>query len=700
MAVGGADVRSAARPGASSSRHYLRVALVVFAAYLVAGKLGQATTHIRSSNLGPVWPAYGVALASVVLFGARVWPSLIAAAFVVALSSPVGALTAAGQAAASTLAALTGGALLERFGFDRSLARLRDAITLMILGALVSAMVSASIGVLVLYATGVQAYNGIASAWLIYWLGDSTGVLLVTPLVLTMPMIRPSGIVSRGIEFGVLMACLTITCFLIFGDWELFPVKLHVLAFAVLPFVIWSAIRFAVPGVTLATLIVAAVATVETALGSGPFSQGTTFTNAILLDVFFAVLSVSGIMLAAVIAERERVEAERARLVREQVAHEAVRESEDKLRLILESTAEAIFGTDREGRCTFCNPACVRALGYDHADQLLGRDMHALIHYRYPDGRPYPVEECPKQAVFRTGTGVHVDDDVLWRKDGSSFPAECWVHPQFKGQRVVGAVVAFIDITQRKQAELQVASLREELVHLGRVAMLDALAGSLAHEINQPLTAVTANAEAALRLMAEVPPPLDELRAAVADIRSDNQRAGDVVHRLRTLLKRGVSRHEPFDVNGAVTEVVQLLKGSLVSRRVTIDVESRDDLPPILGDRIQFQQVLLNLLMNAADALQGVEPSQRRITLRSASRNPLALVQVIDRGSGLSDDEIARIFEPFYTTKPDGMGLGLAICRTIVQAHGGALDAERNPEGGMTFSATFRLAVESPAAAP
>jgi len=692
MTSAGADFADRERPVESSeTRRYLAATLIVFVAYIIAGKLGQATTHIRSSNLGPVWPAYGIALASMIVYGSQVWPVLGAAAFLVAWSSPVSWVTAAGQAAGATMAALTGSRLLDRVGFDRSLGRLRDAVQLMLIGALASAIVGATIGVSVLYATGVQAYDGIASAWLIYWFGDSTGVLLITPLALTAAHIHRSGISARPAEFSALMVSLTVACVLIFHDLQLFTVTLHVLAFAVMPFIIWAATRFGVLGVTLATLLVAAIATIETALGSGPFAQGTTFTRAVLLDVFFAVLSVSGVALAAVIAERERVETERARLEREQAALEAVRESEDKLRLILESTAESIYGIDREGRCSFCNSACVRTLGYRSATELQGRSIHDLIQHTRPDGSPYPARDCLFLGVFRTSKGFHLDDEMLWRADGTSFHAECWAYPQIRGQHVVGVVVAFVDITQRKQAELQVAALREELVHLGRVAMLDALAASLAHEINQPLTAVTANTEAALQLIGASSPPLQELRDALEDIRNDNQRAGEVVQRMRTLLKKEATRHEPFEVQAAVADVVKLIKGKAMSCRIDLDVHLAAAPAEILGDRTQFQQVLLNLLMNACDAVQDSDPSMRRVGLRVESAGGMAAVHVQDRGAGLSPRELEVVFEPFYTTKRDGLGLGLSICRTIVQTHGGTLTATRNQDRGMTFSATFPL---------
>ena len=279
----------------------------VFAAYFVAGKLGQATSNIRSSNLGPVWPAYGVALASTLACGYRVWPAIAASAFVIAVQGSVSAVAAVGQAAGATLAATTGTFLLRRIPqFDPTLSRLRDALALIVLGAFASALVSSAIGVFSLYATGVQAYSGLRSAWLIYWLGDATGVLLVTPIVFALPRLARTVTGARTVELVALFALLTVACGVVFGDWPARSVHLHVLAFAVLPFVMWGAIDFGIAGAAVSVFWIAALATVLTALGHGPFSGDTSFINAVMLDVFFTALSLSGLCLAAVIAERER----------------------------------------------------------------------------------------------------------------------------------------------------------------------------------------------------------------------------------------------------------------------------------------------------------------------------------------------------------------------------------------------------------
>ena len=317
---------SALAPGAVHApalRLVLQI-VVVFLAYFIAGRLGQATTSIRSSNLGPVWPAYGIALAAFLAFGYRVWPGIAASAFLIAFSSAVPTLAAAGQALGATLAAITGASLLRRvLDFDRSLSRLKDALWLVVVGAFGSAMISASIGVFSLYSTGVQAYSGLPKAWLIYWLGDSTGVLLVTPLVFTVPSLLIH-LRSRAhlTEFAALFTLLAAACFIVFGDLSLIPIRLHVLAFAVLPFVMWAAISFGIGGASLAVFTIATTATIATAFGLGPFAGNSSFTNAVLLDVLFAVLAVSGLTLGAVIAERERAKDDRETLVREQAANE------------------------------------------------------------------------------------------------------------------------------------------------------------------------------------------------------------------------------------------------------------------------------------------------------------------------------------------------------------------------------------------
>jgi two-component system sensor kinase FixL len=257
-----------------------------------------------------------------------------------------------------------------------------------------------------------------------------------------------------------------------------------------------------------------------------------------------------------------------------------------------------------------------------------------------------------------------------------------------------------LDVSERKHAETQAGKLRDELAHLGRVSILEALAGSLAHEIKQPLTAVMAHAETGLLLLAAHPPRLTELREVLSDVVRDNQRAGDVVRRLRTLLKKSEARHEPLDLNCVVSDVVKLVQGNAIGRRIGLTVDLAPAMDRVLGDRIQIQQVVINFLMNAFDAVQLLDPADRHVRLQTCRRDGHVAIDVIDYGPGLTDDALARVFEPFYSTKQEGLGLGLPICRTIVEGHGGTIAATRNPGSGMTFSARFAVLEPRAGAAP
>lgn len=248
-----------------------------------------------------------------------------------------------------------------------------------------------------------------------------------------------------------------------------------------------------------------------------------------------------------------------------------------------------------------------------------------------------------------------------------------------------------LDITERKDAEQRALQLeseaarqRNELAHLSRIAMLGELSGALAHELNQPLAAILSNAQAAQRLLARDPPNSEMVREILSDIVKNDQRAGEVIRRLRALFRKEEPRHQPLDMNGVVREVLALTRSNLLDRRVVCDTELALELPPVSGDRVQLQQVLLNLVINACDAMaNGVE--RRRLVVRTETTEPSGIrVSVIDSGSGIPQADLERVFEPFVTTKPAGMGLGLAICRTIVQAHGGRLWAMNNKDGGAT----------------
>jgi two-component system sensor kinase FixL len=216
------------------------------------------------------------------------------------------------------------------------------------------------------------------------------------------------------------------------------------------------------------------------------------------------------------------------------------------------------------------------------------------------------------------------------------------------------------------------------------------LAASLAHEISQPLTAILSNAQAAQRFLNTDSPNIAEVRDILADIVDDNRRAGEVIRRLRGFLKRSAVELQPLNLNQVIREVVRLLSNEAMLRNVTIALTLDPILPPVRGDRIQLQQVVLNLMLNGFDSMAELMEGDRRLLVRTQRASATSIQTAVqDCGGGLEKDKLERIFDPFFTTKPDGMGMGLSICQSIIQTHGGHLWAMTNPDRGLTFCFTL-----------
>jgi PAS domain S-box-containing protein len=252
-----------------------------------------------------------------------------------------------------------------------------------------------------------------------------------------------------------------------------------------------------------------------------------------------------------------------------------------------------------------------------------------------------------------------------------------------------------MDITARKQNELEMLGLRDELAHAGRRSTMAQLASGLAHELNQPLGAILRNAEAAELLLQSSTPDLEEVRAILADICKDDHRAGEVIDQMRAQLRRrGLERVE-LDLAQLVSEVLVLVQADAASRKVRLAVEVPTALPPVRGDRVHLQQVLLNLILNGMDAMTEVPAEERRLVVRARQADARAVeVAIADSGRGVSAAKLERLFEPFVTTKPDGLGLGLPISASIIEAHGGRIWAENGPAGA-TFYFTVPLGGEA-----
>ena len=247
-----------------------------------------------------------------------------------------------------------------------------------------------------------------------------------------------------------------------------------------------------------------------------------------------------------------------------------------------------------------------------------------------------------------------------------------------------------MDVTERKQAEEALRKAQAQLAHVTRVMTMGELAASIAHEINQPLAAVVNNASACLRWLAAN--NLEEARQSATLITTDGHRAGEIISRIRALVKKAPPQKDLLDINETILEVIALARSEVQRNRVSLQTQLLNDLPLVLGDRIQLQQVILNLVMNGIEAMSGVTDRSRELLIRSVLiESDRVLVAVQDSGIGLQPESLDHLFEAFFTTKPKGMGMGLAISRSIIEAHGGQLWAIPNDGPGATFQLTLHV---------
>jgi C4-dicarboxylate-specific signal transduction histidine kinase len=261
---------------------------------------------------------------------------------------------------------------------------------------------------------------------------------------------------------------------------------------------------------------------------------------------------------------------------------------------------------------------------------------------------------------------------------------------------IILAIASVTSLFERKRAEEALLQARAELSHVNRVTTMGQLTASIAHEINQPITAATTNANAGLLWLAAEPPDLDEVRDAFDRILKAGKQAGEVISQIRAFIKRVPSRKDDFEINEAIREVLALTHGELAKNGISLQTQLASGLPLVEGDRVQLQQVILNLTVNAVEAMVEVSEGSRDLLISTSFDTRDVIVTVQDSGPGVKPEDLARLFDPFYTTKPTGMGMGLSICRSITEAHGGRLWATANiPQG-----ASFHLSLPAHEATP
>jgi PAS domain S-box-containing protein len=368
-----------------------------------------------------------------------------------------------------------------------------------------------------------------------------------------------------------------------------------------------------------------------------------------------------------------------------------LQEREAKIRRLFDANIIGILIWDFEDHILDANDTFLQMVGYDR-DELAsgGICWTKLTPEEWQDSDARAMEDLKRFGATQSF------EKEYFRRDGSRVPV-LLAAATFEGRNQGVAFV--LDLTERKRVEAEARENEEkyremqtELAHVNRVTTMGQLVASIAHEVSQPITALVTNSEAAVRWLERQPPDLDEVRRCLGQVIGGGKRAGDVIGRIRSLIRKTPTRTSSFDINEAILEVIALARSEMVKHNVSLQTRLVSSLPLVEGDRVQLQQVLLNLLINAVEAMSGVGDGTRELLIcTSTDASNDMIVSVRDSGPGLEQVEAGRIFDAFYTTKSNGMGMGLSICRLIIEAHGGRIWAVANQPRGAVFEFSLPL---------
>ena len=661
--------------GANTVRNVLIVAIAYYLGAEIAFLIGTLSDRI----FAPFWPPNIVLFCALLITPPRQWWIYIAAALPahilaeLRVGMPVSQFIVA--FATNCLVAIANAFAVQRLMVEPPwFGTIRKTIIYVLITAFLSPAFCALGGAFV-QILGGGSLEDYGLFWARWYASNALGSLTLGPIAMiciestTRPRLAPAG---RAVEAAIVAALLIAACVVAFEDLPSIATGyLPLLLYLPLPIIVWAAVRFGAKGASGAVFVISVALIWRTLNGPSLFDIGSPETNVFGMQLFLIGLSPPILLLGAAIEETRRAE-------------RTTRESEERISFAAASSNVGLWQYEFATGTFWATDYCRTLFGLSPSELLT---LDRLVSRIHPNDSPTASaalasaisRAIPLDVEFRVQDG----DEVRW----ISVQARPVAGDDGKPTAMSGA---FGDVTSRKLTEADADVQRQEIAHLMRVSMLGELSGGLAHELTQPLTAILSNAQAGKLLLAKGNKSLSEIGNIFDDIIAEDERAGEVINRLRGMLKKGDVKHETIDMNDLIASTLRLLHSELIDRRMSVSFDNVPNLPAVHGDPVQLQQTLLNLLMNAMDATENVPPARRRISVSAATTDDGGVeVHIYDRGTGLPPLREHEVFQPFFTTKKRGLGLGLSICTSIVKLHGGTLSLQNNVREGA--SAVFRL---------
>src|SRR5579864_2865059 len=635
--------------------------LVTVLSYLAA-RVGGALV-LRPQMVWPLWPGCALLVAVLLLVPRKVWPIFIAAGlagFVLydlqaGLPHRSMALLILADTVEILIAAL---GVSYSFAGDVRLNSVESLAKYSFFAVFLAPVSAAFVGAAVV---GENYWAG----WRISYFTESLALLTLTPAILTWGRFReawPQRSRAHYLEAIALIAGLVPLCYIAFvaSGRNSAPVLLY----SLLPFLLWSALRFGLMGISTTMIIVDVLSTWGAVHGGGPFTGSMPLSNVLSLQLFLFFAATPFMVLAVLVEERKRAE-------------QATRESEERFRLVADTAPALIWMSTVDKLCCYFNKPWLDFTGRSIGSEL-GNGWADGIHPEdFPRCMDTYARAFDRREEFRMEYRLRrYDGEYRWVLDIGV--------PRFNpDDSFTGYIGSCIDVTEQKRAEDQLQQAQENLARVTRVVAMGELAAAIAHEVNQPLTAIVTNSQFCLRRLDGATSKPEELRSAITAIVSDSTRASGIISRIRGLLMKGSPDRTELDINRIILDVTSLMRKELTRNRVSLRTELAYDLAHIRGDPLLLQQVLINLIMNAIEATHSFRGGRREILIRSAKNPGSVLVQVQDSGPGIAPGLADRIFEPFFTTKAEGIGMGLSISHSVVESHGGHLRIVPSPTGAL-----------------